>query len=110
MLSKKYRFHGHNSLNYVYKKGSTARTEFMSLRSVPSRRPNFRLAVVVSKKVNKSAVIRNRIRRRIYEAFRVLPEKSGHDDKDLVISVFDDRVAEMPIEELRTSIKQMLKK
>lgn len=110
MLSKKYRFHGHNSLNYVYKKGSTARTEFMSLRSVPSRGPDFRLAVVVSKKVNKSAVVRNRIRRRIYEVFRLLDDQAGHQKKDLVISVFDERVADLPIEELRSSIQQMLKK
>lgn len=107
MLSKINRFHGHNSLNFVYKNGKTARTEFMSLRYVPARNADYRLAVVVSKKVSKSAVVRNRIRRRIYEAMRLL----GYGWKyDMVISVFDDSLADIPFNELDASLKQMLKK
>ncbi|MGH7193775.1 MAG: ribonuclease P protein component, partial [Candidatus Saccharimonadales bacterium] len=71
MLGRTHRFHGRKSLNGVYRHGRTARTAAMSLRY--SRRASdrpYRVAVVVSRKVSKSAVTRNRIRRRIYAAVR----------------------------------------
>jgi len=57
-----------------------------------------RVAVVVSKKVEKSAVGRNRIRRRIYEALRVnfedIPKKQDYIfvvySKDLMTIPFSD--------------------
>lgn len=61
----------------------------MLLRHVVNkRRDGSRLAVVVSKKVAKSAVTRNRIRRRLYEAVRKnwarIPKQ-----QDIAIIVFD---------------------
>lgn len=61
-------------------KGSLFSTEFFSVRIL---RPNkeeitqasFRGAVVVSKKVAKTAVQRNQIRRKIYEILRSLKER-----------------------------------
>lgn len=83
----------------------------MSLRFAPSRKPDYRLAIVVSRKVSKSAVVRNRIRRRIYEVVRLHKKEVGVDwPLDLVISVFDDRAAKVPHEELTASVLQLLKK
>jgi ribonuclease P protein component len=66
MIGRANRFHGYNSLRYVYKHGKTVRGPHMSLRFCPdAKRQDYRLAVVVSKKISKSAVARNRIRRRI---------------------------------------------
>lgn len=71
MLAKQYRFHGHGSLRYVYKNGEIVRSHLFTLKySHNPRRRHSRFAVVVSKKVHKSAVGRNRIRRRMYELFR----------------------------------------
>lgn len=71
MLAFRYRFHGHGSLRYVYKNGTTVRTRLMTIKYTKNpRRKTPRFAVVVSKKVLKSAVGRNRIRRRVYEALR----------------------------------------
>ena len=71
MLSKKYRFHSRGGVKYVYQKGKTIRKPKMSLIFCDNTRGFTRIAVVVSKKVEKTAVGRNRIRRRIYEAIRV---------------------------------------
>jgi ribonuclease P protein component len=69
----------------------------------------YRAAVVVSKKVNKSAVIRNRIRRRIYEIIRQAdPELT--DCKDLVLTVFSERVADMSNDKLNASVRDLLSK
>lgn len=66
------RFHGHTSLNYVYKNGQAVRSHSVTLKYVPNKhRETSRFAVVISKKTLKSAVRRNRIRRRVYEQVRL---------------------------------------
>lgn len=107
MLSKKHRFHGHSSLNYVYRKGLTVRSPYCAMRYVPGKYDTYRVAVVVSKKVAKAAPARNRIRRRVYEAVRLLA-----DDKlikqDIVITIFDDRFLSLKHEELLESIGRQI--
>ena len=71
MISRKHRFHGYGSLRYVYQNGKTVRGPLASLKYVHNpRRDSYRFAIVVSKKVNKSAIVRNRIRRRLFAIIR----------------------------------------
>ena len=99
MLSKKYRFHSRGGVKWVYKHGKTVRTAKMSLIFAPNTRGFTRLSVVVSKKVIKPAVGRNRIRRRVYEALRVnfeaIPKKT-----DYIFVVYAKEVLNMPFKEL----------
>lgn len=98
MLSHIHRFHGHNSLNVVYRHGKIVRNQLGTLRYKATRGDKpFRCAVVVSKKVHKSAVVRNRIRRRIYEIVR---QQSQYTANDMIITVFSDQVATMPANSL----------
>jgi ribonuclease P protein component len=71
------------------------------------RRKTYRLAVVVSKKVSKSAVTRNRIRRRIYEQVRLL-EPSIRQPYDIVLSVFTEQPSTMPASELASLVAKLL--
>lgn len=82
MLAYKNRFHGYNALRYVYKNGDVVRNQYFTLKySQNPRRTTPRIAVVISKKVLKGAVGRNRIRRRLYEQFRrELPRLKPHQD------------------------------
>jgi ribonuclease P protein component len=107
MLSNSYRFHGHGSLRYVYKNGQAVRSHFVTVKYVNNpHRKQSRFAVVVSKKVLKSAVGRNRVRRRIYEVVRrELPEFSGV--SDVVVIVFSAELATMPAEELSSTLRQL---
>lgn len=108
MIARKHRFHGHGSLRYVYRNGHTVRTATTSLRYIVNqRRSTYRLAVVVSKKVSKSAVVRNRIRRRVYEIVRTNQTKI-QEPYDMVFTVFSEQIANMPAEELRTIIINQL--
>lgn len=106
MLSKKHRFHGYGSLNYAYKRGKTIRSPFCSMRFVPGKYDDYRVSVVVSKKVAKSAPHRNRIRRRVYEAVRL--NDQALKNQDIVITIFDDKFLELPTEELHSTIKRQL--
>lgn len=87
------------------------RGEFVSIKYAQSNREDYRLAVVVSRKVSKSAVVRNRIRRRIYEIVRKARKDSTHPWQfDLLISVYDERIAAMPHQQLEQAIYKLLEK
>ena len=107
MLSNIFRFHGHGSLRYVYKNGQAVRSHFVTVKytSNPHRKTS-RFAVVVSKKVLKSAIGRNRVRRRVYEVIRhELPHiKNVH---DVVVIVFSAELATMPAEDLSVTLRQL---
>ncbi|HZM64576.1 MAG TPA: ribonuclease P protein component [Candidatus Saccharimonadales bacterium] len=108
MLSFLYRFHGHGSLRYVYKNGQTVRSRLLTVKyTVNPHRKHSRFAVVVSKKVHKGAVGRNRIRRRIYE---ILRQEIPHMAKphDIAIIVVSSEVLHMPAEELGATVTQLL--
>lgn len=109
MISSKYRFHGHGSLKYVYQNGKTVRGPLFSVKYTPnSKRVNFRVAVVVSKKISKLAVTRNRIRRRIYEAVRLISPEITQ-PYDLVITVFSDQILSTPYEDLVETLRSQFK-
>jgi ribonuclease P protein component len=109
MLSRTHRFHGYNSLRNVYRHGQVARGGLFAVKALANpRRQTYRVAVVVSRKVNKSAVARNRIRRRLYEISRELG-RSITEPHDIVITVFHSTVLETPQAELAGQLKKQFK-
>lgn len=108
MLQQCNRFHGHGSLKFVYKNGQAVRSSIVTVKYVKNPyRSHSRFAVVVSKKVLKSAVRRNRIRRRVYEIIRLeLPYLKN--DQDVVIIIFSSEVLLMPYKDLKQVIKNIL--
>lgn len=109
MLAQRFRFHGHGSLRYVYKNGDSIRSRLVTIKYITNKkRKNSRVTVVVSKKVLKSAVGRNRIRRRLYEIVR------RHMDEfeavyDIALLVFSSEVATMEAAELEQTVISQLK-
>ena len=58
MIHHTHRFHGRSSLRFVYQQGQVVRGQLVSLRYVRNGRQQlYRVAVVVSRKVSKSAVV-----------------------------------------------------
>lgn len=108
MLSAIYRFHGHGSLKYVFTNGSAVRSRLLTVKHVANkRRSKPRVAVVVSKKVIKSAVGRNRIRRRVYEYIHsILP--LIHPQADIVIIVTSAEIRTIPYDQLSSEIHSLL--
>jgi len=109
MIRRAHRFHGYGSLRYVYQHGKTIRGPLCSLKfGQNDRRKEYRLAVVVSKKVSKSAVVRNRIRRQLYEAVRRLEAKITT-PYDMVLTVFHEQVKELSGPEVDRLIRAQLR-
>jgi ribonuclease P protein component len=108
MLSHKYRFHGHGSLRYLYRNGSTVRNRSILLKYCENKhRVNSRVAVVVGKKVAKSAVKRNRIRRRVFEIVRKhwAHIKPHH---DISLTIFSAEFITLPADELEQQVVSVL--
>ena len=103
MLTKPQRFHGHNSLRPVYNKGKAVYSRSMKILWQTTNRDSSRAAVVVSKKVHKSAVVRNRIRRRVYTHLRKLFD-SSQKKIDVVVVVNDAGLASTPEEQIARDI------
>ncbi len=108
MLSKLHRFHGHQSVRRIYKQGRAHRNSLGGLHvySDPSH-PVTHVAVVVSKKVHKSAVVRNRIRRRIYELVRVHMAEFAR-PAQMVFTIYQVEAASMPASELAKEVHDLL--
>ncbi len=109
MLAQTHRFHGLSALRPLYKSGSVIRGKSLAVRYQARKDETYRAAVVVSKKVHKSAVVRNRIRRRIYEVIR-LADPSKTSGLDIAVMVYSTDFAGMPYDTLKTELTNLLSK
>jgi len=107
MIPVKYRFHGHGSLRYLFKNGEAVRSRYITLKYIANpKRKHSRFAVVVSKKVHKSAVGRNRMRRRLYEIIRLeQPKLAGVYDVAIIIT--NAEVLSAPHDELTAGLTEL---
>jgi ribonuclease P protein component len=108
VIARKNRFQGHNSVSRVRGK-SIHLPAFKVYYMQNNKRHDYRMAVVVSKKTAKSAVVRNRIRRRLYEAVRVQKELEGQ-PFDVVFVVQNPGLATMPADELSIQVAKATQK
>jgi ribonuclease P protein component len=110
MLSHKYRFHGHGSLRYLFRNGAVVRSRYMSMRFVTNKqRVHSRVTIIVSKKTFKSAVKRNRSRRRIYELVRNSWDQFPT-SCDIAITVNSPEVIALPSSVLMADYVSLLQK
>ncbi|MCL2869329.1 ribonuclease P protein component [Candidatus Saccharibacteria bacterium] len=111
MLAYKNRFHNRGRINYVHAHGNNIGGQKIGLvvLETPHHKTDSRFAVIVSKKVLKNAVGRNRIRRRIYEIIRLhLPKITTK--ADVLVRVYSKEVIDMPQKELIAELTNLLQK
>jgi ribonuclease P protein component len=108
MIGRQNRFHGYGSLRRVYRQGVMARGPLFAVKALPNTgRKSYRAAVVVARKVHKSAVARNRMRRQLYEALR--EQRAAIGPADIVITVYQDSLLEATPQQLRSQLKKQLR-
>lgn len=108
MLPAPHRLRHRHQIAYVYRRGRYGSGGAVSAKAAPNHLSLSRATVVVSKKVAKRAVIRNRIRRRLTEQLRRgwATVKPGY---DIVVSAHQN-LAETPNAELEQALDQALKR
>ncbi len=109
MLAKLNRIHGRNVFKRILQSGKIARSDQISLNYSRSRGRNLKAAVVISRKVAKSSVKRNRIRRRIYEIVRknYLPLDLKY---NLIFIVYSEDIDLLSHDELVVRLDGLMKK
>ena len=109
MLGRLHRFHGRTTLAAVYRRSETVRGQQLSLKYARHSDGPYRVAVVVSRKVSKSAVVRNRIRRRVYEIVRQKGDQIPA-GTELLFTAFSDQLAEIEPAKLQAMVTGLLEK
>lgn len=71
MLPRLYKLKKENDIKNVFKKGKFYQTDFLKLKIVKNDLNFSRFALIVSLKVSKKAVVRNKIKRRLEETIRL---------------------------------------
>lgn len=109
MLNKRFRFHSRGGVQYVYRHGKTIRSAKASLVFVDNVRGFQRFAVVVSKKVEKTAVGRNRIRRRFYEAIRLYKKEQNLNlPRDFIFVVYSKDFMTCDFSEVKDAVASLI--
>jgi ribonuclease P protein component len=103
MLARQRRLRLPRDISKVYARGRFGVAGSIQAKALGNHFGNIRVAVVVSRKISKKAVIRNRIRRRITAVCAEMWENltPGY---DIVVTVRQD-VSELPAAELAQALK-----
>jgi ribonuclease P protein component len=108
MIGRKNRFTGRRDPRIVLKHGKSIRSTNLQLKYLKNKESvDYRAAIIVNKKISKSAPTRNRIRRRLYEILRKLDIPKG---TDLIILAYDNKLADSKHSQLVDEVKQLISK
>jgi len=107
MISSSNRFHGRRAVSRV--RGKPAHSPRLSARVAKNSNQSYRLAIVVSKKIDNRAVVRNRIRRRLFEAFRT-QEKLHNLPLDVVVYVKSVDLATVAADQVEDEVASLTAK
>ncbi len=102
-MRRELRLRRRTDFDAVFRGGAMWSSPLLVLRALPNSLPHNRYGFVTSKRVGK-AVVRNRVRRRLREAIRVLPAKPGW---DVVVSA-KAKAAQADFHELNRSVTDLL--
>lgn len=88
-------------------RGRVSGSKHLTVRLRETRTGDVRVAIVVSRKVG-NAVVRNRVRRRLREALRVLVKDGAMKASWDALVVAKPSAADVPYEELKSSLRAAL--
>ncbi|MEA2064727.1 MAG: ribonuclease P protein component [Patescibacteria group bacterium] len=108
MLAKKYCLKGKANFEKVFKQGSKCFIELFGIRMLKNNLGYSRFGIIISSKISKKAVVRNKIKRRISEIFRLNLKnfRSGFD----VIIICRKPILEVTYQDIEKEILSSTKK
>lgn len=108
MLKKQFRLRKQKDFENVFSKGVYFSGSFLALKAVKNNMSVSRFGFIVSNKISKKAVKRNRIKRLLRESVRLSQKniKSGFD----LMFISKSGIADKKFEEVNLSVEKLLKK
>lgn len=107
-MKRAYRLRRPDQFQRVRREGRTLSHSLLLLNVAPNRRRQTRCGIVVARRVGK-AVQRNRARRRVREAVRLIFDRIAP-GLDLVFVIRTAEVAEMPFAILQAAVESLLRR
>lgn len=103
MLKKRYRLNKNKDFDRVFKQGASAYASALGLKAAANGLPESRFAILVSKKIDKKAVARNKLKRQIRNILRTdyVQTIKGYD----VVIVCLPPIANKKFEEIQAELK-----
>jgi len=71
-------------ISFILNKGDFSTSALFLIRSIKNNHPFSRYRVIISKKISNKAVIRNKLRRQVYESIRLNKSETGNQDIILI--------------------------
>ena len=102
MFKKQFRLTRDKEFEKVFKKGKTSYNQFLGIKTIANNLDNNRFGIIVSTKVSKKAVERNKIKRRLREILKKYQENLnfGYD----VVLITLPRSKEASFQELNEAV------
>ncbi|MBT6069129.1 ribonuclease P protein component [Candidatus Peregrinibacteria bacterium] len=108
MLKKRFRLTKRDNISNIIKEGKSLSGKFFLCKAVPNELKFNRFSIVVSKKVEKRAVRRNKCRRRIHEALRNHSLKLNSDKNHFdVVLLVNRNCIDTPYNEIEAEVKNI---
>ncbi|MBT3412618.1 MAG: ribonuclease P protein component [Candidatus Jacksonbacteria bacterium] len=108
MLKKQHRLHKEEDIKRVLRKGRSFKTPLFVVYSALNTEAESRATVIVSNKISKKAVVRNKIKRRLRD---VLKENKSQFKKNIdVVVVAKNTVVEAEYKDIKQTLSFALKK
>lgn len=109
MFARPQRLRKNTDIIRTYRRGKRFAARHLKINYLANPRGGLRVAVVISKKIDKRAVARNRAKRRVRELLRDEIKAEGVKGFDILITVLA-AVEEMSVVELRAEVRQLVKR
>lgn len=92
----------------VFKRGKSAKGNFLFIKFEKNEVGNYRVGIVVSRKVSQKSTERNKIKRIISEMFKIFKEEVS-DGIDIVI-IADPKIKNASSQEIKEDLSKLIKK
>ncbi|MFZ2970066.1 MAG: ribonuclease P protein component [Minisyncoccia bacterium] len=108
MLDKKFRLRKQKDFEKMFTGGIYLSCDFLALKAIKNDLSISRFGFIVSNKVSKSAIVRNKMKRRLRESVRRIQEKVREGFDCLFIS--KQGIAEKESAEIKVAVEKLLKR
>jgi len=107
MIAKKHKVE-RNLINSILKKGKSKTSKLFIIRYSENRQEYSRYCTIISRKVSLSAVERNKKRRQIYEAIRIISEETPPQTNIDLILIPKKQILSATYQEIEKDIREII--